>query len=368
MIKNIILFCTLIQFYTFSQTFDFIVNDTIYDNQTNNYEFEISGLPTEINTSSFGFESVCVKIFHTYTADLQISVIAPDGTTVLLASGIGGDSDSLNNTCFSMDATQNITTATFPFSGNFTPLGQLGLFNNNQNPNGTWVIRIDDTWEQDAGYFLDVSFTFGTNPANVFTITDSSLPILLLNTFGTEIPNEPKLDCAVKIIYNGEGNRNYVDDIIAHFQGHCGVEIRGASSSGMPKKSYDLEIRDSFGNDLDTSILGLPAESDWVLSAQYTDKTLLRNMLSMHLIQSTGRYAPRFKPVELFINNEYKGVYIFMEKVKRGNDRIDISKLDSTEISGDNLTGGYIIKLDKDSGNSNPGWESPFAQFHLEVQ
>ncbi|MFN5417217.1 MAG: CotH kinase family protein [Flavobacteriia bacterium] len=345
----------------FSQTFTASPNDTILDDHINEYPILISGLPNSIDTNNFGLESICLTLAHTYIADLSISLIAPDGTSVLLSSGVGGETDSLSNTCFSMDATQNIGQGSTPFTGVFLPFGQMGILNNLQNPNGTWILRVHDSWTQDAGNIFTFSLTFGSNPASLFTIHDSSLPIVMLQTSGQEIPNEPKLDVDLKIIYNGQGNRNFVNQLNAHFSGNCGVEIRGASSSGMPKKSYDIEIRDLNGLDLDTAILEFPSESDWVLSAQYTDKTLIRNMLSMHLLQSTGKYAPRFRPVELFINNEYKGVYIFMEKVKRGNDRIDIAKLDSTEISGDNLTGGYIIKLDKDSGNSNPGWESPFA-------
>lgn len=344
-----------------AQTFTATINDTILDNQTNEYQITVSGLPSSIDTENFGFEALCLNLAHTYIADLNIILIAPDGTSTLLSSGIGGDTDSMLNTCFSMDAANPINQGNPPFTGLFIPFGQLGVLNNLQDPNGIWTLRIQDTYEQDAGNLFEFSLTFGSNPATIFTITESSLPIVMLETNGQEIPNEPKLAANLKIIFNGDGNRNFTNQINSHFLGNCGVEIRGASSSGFPKKSYDVEIQDLNGLDLDTAILGFPSESDWVLSAQYTDKTLLRNMLSMHLLQSTGKYAPRFRPVELFINNQYQGVYIFMEKVKRGKDRVDISKLDSTEISGDNLTGGYIVKIDKDSGNSNLGWESPFA-------
>jgi hypothetical protein len=122
------------------------------------------------------------------------------------------------------------------------------------------------------------------------------------------------------VIWNGDGNRNHMTDPFNHYNGKVGIETRGASSSGFPKKSYDIELWDVNGNDIDSALCGFPKESDWVLSAQYTDKTLMRGMLTFELYRSMGWYAPRTKPVELIINGEYLGVYILMEKVKRDND------------------------------------------------
>lgn len=344
-----------------SQTFTWDLGGEIYDTQTTEFPIEILGLPIILDTTNFGLESICLNLTHTWMGDLSVSLVSPDGTFVLLSSGIGGDTDFMTNTCFEQNSTTSINEGNSPYSGVFMPTGQLGVINNLQNPNGIWHLRITDNYGQDSGFLLDFSIRFGSNPASYFTLENSALPIVMLETNGLEIPNEPKINGSFKIIYNGEGLRNYVNQTNVHFEGSCGLETRGASSSTFPKKSYDLEIRDVNGLDLDTSILGFPSESDWVLSAQYTDKTLMRNMLSMHLLQSMGRYAPRFRPVDLFVNGAYQGVYIFMEKVKKGSNRVDISTLQTTENSGDDLTGGYIIKLDKDSGNSNLGWVSPFA-------
>lgn len=359
--KVLTLYTILAIFGLNAQTFTSQEFNLINDNQTNEYELIVSGLSQISDTENFGLEGICLSIQHSYVADLEVYLVSPTGVTISLFSRIGGGSDFFTNTCFSAESSVPISSGVSPFTGIYLPLGQLGLLNDNQVANGTWILRVNDTWEQDAGDFVQFSLSFGSNPAPVFTIQESDLPIVLLETNGQEIPNEPKINGTVKLIYNGEGQRNFKNQTDIHFQGNCGLEIRGASSSGMPKKSYDLEIRDAFFADLDTSILGLPSESDWVLSAQYTDKTLMRNMLSMHLLQKMGFYAPRFKPVELFINNEYKGVYILMEKVKKGVNRVNISTLRPDEISGDDLTGGYIIKLDKGSGSSNFGWESPYA-------
>ena len=59
-----------------------------------------------------------------------------------------------------------------------------------------------------------------------------------------------------------------------------GIEIRGQSSQSFPMKSYSIELRDAAGNSQDKALFGLPKESDWVLYAPYTDKTLMRNFLA----------------------------------------------------------------------------------------
>lgn len=72
-------------------------------------------------------------------------------------------------------------------------------------------------------------------------------------------------------------------------------------------------------------------------------------------------YCTRMAYCEVIVNNDYKGVYILMEKIKKNENRVDIAKLKPDEISGDDLTGGYIIKVDKldlDFVYGNDGWKS----------
>lgn len=105
----------------------------------------------------------------------------------------------------------------------------------------------------------------------------------------------------------------------------------------------------------------MPKESDWILSASYSDKSMMNNPLTYSLSRKLGWYAPRSMYVELVVNGEYKGVFALMEKIKRDNKRVDISKLLQTDIFGDDLTGGYIFKIDKTTGNGGGGWTSNYA-------
>ena len=101
-------------------------------------------------------------------------------------------------------------------------------------------------------------------------------------------------------------------------------------------------------------LLGLPKESDWVLYAPYSDKSLMRDVLGYELSNQIGRYAARTRFVEVFLNDSrgkltqrsYLGVYIFEEKIKRGKNRVAIEKLAPGDSTEPNISGGYIVKKD----------------------
>ncbi|MDY0103255.1 MAG: CotH kinase family protein [Lentimicrobium sp.] len=193
--------------------------------------------------------------------------------------------------------------------------------------------------------------------AQVFTSSD--LPIVLIDTEGQEIPDDPKIRAGMKIIDNGPGARNYLTDA-PEFDGFIGIEIRGSSSQMFPKKSYGFETWDVDNNDINVSLLGMPEESDWILNANYTDKTFCRNALAYQVSRNMGHYSVRYKFVEVVLNGSYTGIYIFSEKIKRDANRVNIAKLEDDQNSGDLLTGGYIIKVDKTTGSGGDGWVSDF--------
>tara|TARA_B100002051_G_C16721447_1_gene632686 strand:+ start:552 stop:1952 length:1401 start_codon:yes stop_codon:yes gene_type:complete len=152
-----------------------------------------------------------------------------------------------------------------------------------------------------------------------------------------EIVDEPKVPAALKISTN--------DSI--YYEGIIGIEIRGESSQYFDKKSFGFETWDNQYNDIDVSLLGFPEEEDWILYGPFSDKSLIRNKLIYDLSNQMGRYASKTEFVELSINYEYKGLYIFMEKLKRDDNRINIQKLNENDIDETLITGGYIIKIDK---------------------
>lgn len=108
------------------------------------------------------------------------------------------------------------------------------------------------------------------------------------------------------------------------------IRGRGNTSWGMPKKSYKIEFINK------QSMLGMPKDRDWALIANYADKTLMKNYLMYHLSAKLGAYyAPRCEFVEFYLNNEYLGVYLLTETIKKTKKRVNISDSNS-----------YIVEVD----------------------
>jgi len=135
--------------------------------------------------------------------------------------------------------------------------------------------------------------------------TSSNLPIIVINTHGQKIVDEPKITADMGVIDNGEDSTNFLTDAYNGYNGKVGIEIRGHSSQMFPKKQYGIELRDTAGNPVNVPLLGMPSENDWVLNASFTDKTFLRNVLAYKLANDMGRYASRTRFCEVVINNEY---------------------------------------------------------------
>jgi hypothetical protein len=184
----------------------------------------------------------------------------------------------------------------------------------------------------------------------------SNLPIAVVDTFGEGVRQNTQTLSYAGFIDTTRGRARFADPL--EFIGRAGINIRGKSSAGFAKKQYRLETWDDYDDDKDVSILGFPAESDWILQGPYSDKSLMRNFLSYKWSNDIGRYAVRTRFVEMFLNtdgrgislSDYVGVYVFMEKIKRNKNRVDIVELEPADNAGPQITGGYIFKKDKFDG------------------
>lgn len=203
-----------------------------------------------------------------------------------------------------------------------------------------------------------------------FLFTNTNLPIVKINTNGQTIIDDPRIVAQMGIINNASGV-NYLNDATTDYNGRISIEIRGSSSQSFPKKSYALETQDALGENNNVSLLGMPEENDWILYAPYSDKSLMRNVITFELGQRIGRYTPRTEYCELFINDVYQGVYVLMENIKIDKNRVDIATLLPEDTIGNELTGGYILKVDKTTGGFQGGWVSPFtslAGYNVTIQ
>jgi len=215
--------------------------------------------------------------------------------------------------------------------------------------------------------FLFWQVSFAQQPI----LTDSNLPIMLITTdldpetnSPIEIPDEPKVLGTMKLIFRPDGTRNYLTDItndsFLNYNGRIGIELRGSSSQVLEKKPYGFTtlLADDDSNN-NVSLLGFPSENDWVLNSLAYDPSMIRDYLSYQLASNMGNYAPRVKYIEVIVNDDYKGVYILTEKIKRDSNRVNLKKIKDSDNSLPEVTGGYIIKADKTTGGDEVAWTMP---------
>jgi hypothetical protein len=210
-----------------------------------------------------------------------------------------------------------------------------------------------NTWDLTTKYWLHCGIS-STNLANIapenwfqFDLFDSPVGIMRINTYGTDITENNRIRGTLATVWNPSGGTNTsassADDVYTNIL----IKKRGQFSlQAFPKHGYAIESQDRDWEDTDISPLGLPEEEDWVLHGPFGDRSLMRNAVAFHLARETGHYASKSRYVELFINGEYEGLYLLLEKIKRDKNRVDIAKLKEDEISGDDLSGGYIWRQD----------------------
>jgi len=205
------------------------------------------------------------------------------------------------------------------------------------------------------------------------TFESSSLPIIIIETDkvngqAVEIPDDPKVLAHMTILYRKDGSRNFISDINNsnhhEYNGRIGIEIRGSTSQVLPKKPYGLTTYKSDGeSNNNVEIFGFPKENDWILNALAFDPSLIRDYLSYELAAEMGNYASRGRYCEVIVNGDYKGLYVFMEKLKIDEGRIDIEKMNETNIFGKEVTGGFITKADKTTGGDPVAWTMGYTDY-----
>ena len=191
----------------------------------------------------------------------------------------------------------------------------------------------------------------GTEREHVFAETD--LPSMVIDTWGQPIPDEPKLPAFLHIAYDDDGGSNRPLGDPEDYEGYAAIEMRGFSTQWTEKKSWTFETRNDDGEDEAAELLGMPEEEDWVLYGPYLDRSLMRNALAYDVAAATGRYSPRTRYCEVYLNNyeaetieeTYHGVYALTEKVKRDKDRVDIARLERDDVNEPRITGGYLLEM-----------------------
>ena len=203
---------------------------------------------------------------------------------------------------------------------------------------------------------LSCCFAAGMSLAQTY-----DLPIIFVDTKGKCLDSKvtEKIPATMRVL---DGKTNSVADSAKGTLYDIGIKVRGQSSALFPKPGYGVEVRDEKGEGLDVSLFGLPPADDWVFHGPYVDKSMMRNALAHWLFRQAGHYSPRTKHFDLYINGVYRGVYVLIEKIKRGKYRVNVSKLKETDVSGEDVTGGYIWAFDKTGTNTGGAGSGPIEK------
>lgn len=325
------------------------IGGSIQDFDTTVFTQTVTTLPINKLSPQYGLQSVEINLTHSYLQNLEIYLISPDGTYVNLVFNVGGNTDFFTSTIFTDTSNNHIQTTTIaqsPFTGYFKPNQPLGKLNNYQNGNGKWHLFIRDDSPGDVGNVIDWKLNFGNNVSGVTDTFSSNIPLVFINTFLQPIKTDSVINGFARVIDNNGFSRNKAIDSSYQFLGNIEIKVRGNFSLNFPQRSYNIELKDENNNDTSVSLLGMPKESDWILMNTWNDRSFVRNPMMYQLYNLMGHYATRTQFCEVFLNGDYIGIYQLTEKVKRDNERVNISKLKETDLAGDSLTGGYIFKHD----------------------
>ncbi|WP_414660652.1 CotH kinase family protein [Horticoccus sp. 23ND18S-11] len=133
------------------------------------------------------------------------------------------------------------------------------------------------------------------------------------------------------------------------------MAVRGNFSASFPKSSFSVTLLDEQGRNRPQPLVGLEAHEDWALVGPWlTDRSYIRNAFVYALSNRIGRWAPRTRFVETFVNengdgldrSDYYGIGVLTERIKIGRDRVPIASLEPEDNGPRTITGGYIVKLD----------------------
>jgi len=189
---------------------------------------------------------------------------------------------------------------------------------------------------------------------NVLEFT-STLPLLVMDTFGKDVPVSAQESFAHLSFFEPVNGRTSLTNPPA-FTTRGGFRVRGSSSSGLPQSSFAMKLLDEFNDEKSHAVLGLPADSEWVLYAPNAyDPVLIHNPFIHQLSRDMGRYSPRTRFVEVFVvrspgrvkEAHYNGLYVLEEKIKIGRNRVNVDRLGPEDLKPPQVTGGYLLKFDR---------------------
>jgi len=188
----------------------------------------------------------------------------------------------------------------------------------------------------------------------------SDLPLIVVHSYGAGRFNESiRKGCILFVHEPRRGRASFTNAADMIFR--AGLRLRGSSSVGNPKYNWALDCWDEDDREREMPLLGMPAHAEWTFHAPYsTDTSLIADPFASSLMHAAGRYAARFRFAELYLNERasgqplatiaptnYFGVYNILERIGIDPNRVAIDKLTDQDVEPPNVTGGYLLSIDR---------------------
>ena len=193
---------------------------------------------------------------------------------------------------------------------------------------------------------------FGLPPNDSVCLDSTNLPIILINTEGRKINKQDYITAEMTIVDNGDSKCNYADTVAfpsqkVDYNGYIALRYRGHSSFTMSdKKPYAIRSIDKpleeGGVIKKSTLLGMRKGKKWALLAPYSDRSLIRDVMTFELAKNYMDFVPQTRFCEVVLNGVYMGVYILSEQITA--DRLKIGKPNRKR---NDVTGGYLFEIDK---------------------
>lgn len=211
------------------------------------------------------------------------------------------------------------------------------------------------------------------------------LPLVIMDTNGEEpkadsawdsekgyfapLDHDPYVSGSISVIDNENEVNRLADNPVV--ESDIKVRLRGNSSLSFDKKQYLVKFTDSDGSKNKQDVLGMGLDHEWILNISYIDKSLIRNYMGLNIAGQIMPNIPENRYCELVVKDgeeyKYQGIYLIMESIKQGEDRVSISEYDNKF-----KTSSYLLRRDRFNETGiiidNYGRQNELTTGYLEIK
>lgn len=320
---------------------------------------------------------------------LSLFAFASSAPEVQITVNAGGESIALapSGGVFYLPSAADVTKLSLSFAGELSYKNADGSFSGTLTGGQTLDLTKAKAADERGVPCYKLTFSQGSASADFTFYSDKSLSSVFVNTsqgLSYVESNKNNRDKGAKItVVGADGAVEYSDTAASTVSE---IKGRGNATFGYYKKPYQIKLASK------TALLGMDKSKTWILLANYTDQSALHNALAFTLGGALGvPYNIEYRFVNLYIDGEYRGLYMICEKVQIDSARVDITDLEkATEKANDgvelgdlptskvkdgylirstivteyqyvnnikdpaDITGGYLVELDNNYGTSEP--------------